>query len=139
MTADFDALAAEGKRTQSQASMAQLWAAVYALPSWNFVARRSGESVLPFVGVVDEWPFLMAFTSRERADQFARRQGFVDAADQTTILALSVQGVVQTAEDYRAQGIFGILFNDGPNGFFAPLTNLVPMWQYFQDRAAEQQ
>lgn len=119
--------------------MARLWAAVYALPSWYFVARMSGQSVSPFVGVVNEQPFLMAFTAKDRADQFARRQGFVDAAGQTTILALPLPGVVQTAEEYRAQGIFGILFNDGPNGFFAPLTNLGPMWQYFQDRAAEQQ
>ena len=139
MTADFDALSAEGKRTQSQAAMAQLWAAVYALPSWYFVIRPERQPVSPFVGVVDNQPFLMAFTDKQRADQFARRQGFVDAAGATSILATSVQGMVQNADDYRAQGVFGILFNDGPNGFFAPLTNLAPMWQYFQDRAAEQQ
>lgn len=139
MTPDFDALSAEGKQTQSQASMARLWEAVYALPSWFFVVHPERQPVSPFVGVVDQQPFLMAFTDKQRADQFARRQGFVDASGATSILATPVQGMVQTAEAYREQGIFGILFNDGPNGFFAPLTNLVPMWQYFQDRAARQQ
>ncbi|MBV9788761.1 MAG: hypothetical protein JOZ51_11335 [Chloroflexi bacterium] len=139
MTADFDALAAEGKRTQSEAAMAQLWAAVYALPSWYFVIKPERQPVSPFVGVVDNQPFLMAFTDKQRADQFARRQGFVDASGATSILATPVQGMVENAEQYRAQGVFGILFNDGPNGFFAPLANLTPMWQYFQKQAAEQQ
>lgn len=112
--------------------MEQLWAAVYALPSWYTVARP--DSTQSFVGVVDNQPFLMAFTDKQRADQFARRQGFIDAAGSTTILALPVNGVVQMADQYRDQGIFGILFNDGPAGFFAPLTNLLPMWQFFQAR-----
>lgn len=134
MTQDFDALALDSQRTQSQAAMERLWAAVYALPTWYFVARPDQLPVQPFVGVVDQQPFLMAFTAKEQADSFARRQGFIDEAGRTTVLALPVQGVVQMAGQYSAQGVFGLLFNNGSAGFFAPMTNLAPMWQFFQAR-----
>ena len=136
MSVDFDHLAAEAQQSQSQDAMAQLWGAVYALPAWNFVARGALPDVTPFVGVVDGKPMVLAFTDRARADAFARRQGFTDPDGNSSILSLSVQSVVELVPAYQAQGVFGILFNTGSHGFFAPLTNLSRMRRHFAERPA---
>lgn len=123
------------------AGLPALWSAVFALESWYFVARgvdvdgRPGDDVAPFVGVLDGHPFLMAFTTGVRAQQFALRNGLATEDGAAFVLKLSPQNVVSMAPGYVRQGVFAITFDNGVTGFYAPLENLAPIWEDVRNRA----
>ncbi|MCZ7649429.1 MAG: hypothetical protein M5U26_29925 [Planctomycetota bacterium] len=127
---DFDALVEEAKQTGTDEAMSRLWAATYALPQWNFIARGELPNVRPFIGVMEDRPFLMAFTDSAHARAFGERQGFLAPDGSLQLLAMPVAGFVETAASYAAGGVFGIMFNNGPHGYFAPLSNVRPMYDF---------
>ncbi|MHB8765901.1 MAG: hypothetical protein ACYDA8_16420 [Deferrisomatales bacterium] len=131
---DFDQLSQEARQSGSRAAMDRLWGAVYDLPHWHMVARGEGADVHPFIGIVEGKPFVMAFTDEDRAAGFARAQGFANAEGRVRILCLPIPTFLEAVPFYEEQGVFGMLFNSGEHGFFAPLGNAVPMQRYFEER-----
>lgn len=136
MVDDFDTLATTAQASGSRDDMQRLWAAVYALDQWHFVARGAGQQIQPFIGVAEGRPMLMAFTDRGRAHAFAQANGLADESGAVSVLSIAVHGCVEMAADFARQGVFGILFNMRDQGFFAPLGNLVPMWNYLRGPGA---
>lgn len=121
---DFDALVAEAKALESDDPMARLWAAVYALPQWLFIARGEPPNLRPYIGVVDEKPFLMAFTDPAHAKDFAKGNGLAAPDGSVGVLAMPVPGFIETLPEYERHGVFAVMFNPGEHGFFAPLANV---------------
>ncbi|ADB32447.1 hypothetical protein Kfla_3387 [Kribbella flavida DSM 17836] len=119
-----DVLAEAVRTDPSTANQEKLWAATFALERWWFVQRGGPENPQPFVGVHSDKPFLMAFTSAQRAREFAVANGLAGADDEVGVLALTPAGVVAQAPVWLQQGIAAITFDHGTSGFFAPLGNL---------------
>ncbi|WP_432935524.1 hypothetical protein ACQPXM_20870 [Kribbella sp. CA-253562] len=116
---------AEAVRTDpSTANQEKLWAATFSLERWWFVQRGEPTNPQPFVGVHGEQPFLMAFTSAQRARGFAVANGLAGADEQVEVLALTPADAVAQAPVWTQQGIAAITFDHGISGFFAPLGNL---------------
>lgn len=95
-----DAVKASGGALGHQTA---LWRAMFGLERWFFVARGTMPEVGPLVGVVDEAPSLLAFTTGARARQFALDNGLPqEQAEQ--VLAVPSANVLAMCEQARRQG-----------------------------------
>jgi hypothetical protein len=119
-----DALAEAVRIDPSPENQAKLWSATFALDRWWFVQRGEPDNPQPFVGVHQDQPFLMAFTSAQRARGFAVQNGLVPAQAEVHVLALSPDAAVAQAPYWLQQGIAAITFDQGISGYFVPLGNL---------------
>ncbi|HVX42872.1 MAG TPA: hypothetical protein VHC49_03255 [Mycobacteriales bacterium] len=127
-SAEFDELAAAARSGSDEAN-AQLWSAVFSLSRWWFLPDEKSRG--PRIGVVDGKPFLLAFTSSARARQQAMAWGLAPAdADRIDILAIPPESVLQMRDGLERDGVFGVVFDQGLAGFFAPLPNLVPIYEH---------
>ncbi|GAA1571398.1 hypothetical protein GCM10009789_26210 [Kribbella sancticallisti] len=119
-----DALAQAVATDPSTANQEKLWAATFALERWWFVQRGEPDNPQPFVGVHQEQPFLMAFTSAQRARRFAIENGLSPADTEVLVLALAPDDAVAQVPVWLREGIAAITFDHGISGYFAPLGNL---------------
>lgn len=108
----------------SKPNQEKLWGATFELDRWWFVQRGAPDNPQPFVGVHQDQPFLMAFTSAQRARGFAIENGLSPADAEVPVLALTPDDAVEQAPIWLQQGIAAISFDHGIAGFFAPLENL---------------
>jgi hypothetical protein len=119
-----DTLAQAVADDPSTANQEKLWTATFELDRWWFVQRGEPDNPQPFVGVHQDQPFLMAFTSAERARFFAVENGLSPADAEVPVLALVPDDAVAQAPVWLQQGIAAITFDHGISGYFAPLGNL---------------
>lgn len=133
----FDQLVDAARDGDDEEAMVALWRAAYALDEWHFVARGEMPNVQPFIGLVDERPFVMVFTDEERARAFAERNKLIQEDGTVPLLGMSPEGASKTLPQYGEHGVHGVLFNEGPNGFFAPLSNLMPMYEFHQNERGQ--
>jgi len=129
-TPDFDKLVQRTQQEKSRESLDALWGAVYALEDWFMIASGEPPNVGPFIGVMEDKPFVFAFTEPEKAAEAAKNRGLVDKNGDPHLLAIPVAGFVKTVETYIEKGIFGVYFNDGENAFYTPLTDVKSMFQF---------
>jgi hypothetical protein len=126
-----EAVAAEPSTTNQE----KLWKATFSLERWWFVQRGEPDNPQPFVGVHADQPFLMAFTSAERARTFAVENGLADPDDEVLVLALTPADAVVQAPVWLQQGIAAITFDHGVSGYFAPLGNLPAIRSHVESAA----
>ncbi|GAB2600144.1 hypothetical protein [Kribbella endophytica] len=119
-----DVLAEAVGADPSTTNQEKLWSATFSLERWWFVQRGEPDNPQPFVGVNNDQPFLMAFTTAERARGFAVANGLASADAEVEVLALTPADAVAQAAVWLQQGIAAITFDHGISGYFAPLGNL---------------
>ncbi|GAB3824663.1 hypothetical protein [Kribbella italica] len=128
-----DVLAEAVGADPSTANQEKLWSATFSLERWWFVQRGEPDNPQPFVGVNNDQPFLMAFTTAERARGFAVANGLAAAGDEVEVLALTPTDAVAQAPVWLQQGIAAITFDHGTSGYFAPLGNLPAIRSHVAD------
>ena len=111
---------------ESFAAMDALWRSVYALERWIFIARGTDEAPSPYAGELPQGPMLFAFTTAERAHSCALAQGLTEE-EASKLLAVPLPSAIEWAASFSSVGIHGITFDMPAYGYFAPLTNLLPM------------
>jgi hypothetical protein len=107
-------------------AMDGLWRAVYALPSWAFIARGTDDAPTPFVGELDAGPMVFAFTTLGRAREGALSAG-LDEDAASKVLSVPLPGAIEWLAALAESGVRGVVFDLPRFGYFAPLQNLVPM------------
>ena len=135
---------------ESGQKMQEFWGAVYGCDHWHFLQQippdgSTPEGPPPFghpnpacVKIEDKL-FVLAFTSEERAVDFANENGFVHpelgvpTLKQDTPTAASLLGSIQNDE------VFGVLFNhnEGMQGAYAPVGNIATMYEWHNDDLPE--
>lgn len=128
---------AGASRAGTEEANAALWRAVFSLSRWWFLPE--GEPPAMRVGVIDGRPFLLAFTSAERARQQALVWGMATADDPVDVIASTPQGVLELLDGLRDSGVFGITFDHGLTGFFAPLANMRPIYEHVRPGVPQEQ
>lgn len=137
----IDELAKAARAEATPANLNRLWQAVYRLDRWWLAPTGDPSDPRPMVGVVDDRTFLLAFTSDRHVREFVvARAGAGDRPDGASadgVAAMSVTprdmtGMVATLAE---QGVAGILFDQGVNGFVAPVAGLPEMWAMFTGRS----
>ncbi|HEX3816144.1 MAG TPA: hypothetical protein VHX59_25175 [Mycobacteriales bacterium] len=132
----FDQLAAESRAGTEEANSA-LWTAVFSLSRWWFLPDSAQPGLR--IGVIDGRPFLLAFTSDDRARQQAVAWGMAAPDGSVNVIASTPQNVLNMVDGMRSSGVFGVTFDHGVTGFFAPLENLRPIYQHVQSRVPQEQ
>src|SRR5882757_4630251 len=114
-----------------------LWSAVFQLSRWSCLL--DGDPPRPLVGVLDGRPILLSFTSGDRARQQAIAWGLAGPEDSVNVIALTPQGVLSMVDSLRGNGVFGVAFDHGITGFFAPLENLLPIYEHVHGLLPDEQ
>jgi hypothetical protein len=122
----IDALATMAREAgaDDQAAQSALWRAVFELEYWVFVPQGEPPNLQPVVGVIDDRPMVLAFTDATRARDAAILHGIVGIEDSAELLAIPPDAFTDAAGQYEVLGVFGLLVNEGENGFYAPLDRL---------------
>lgn len=122
-------------------AMHKIWQAVMLLDQWHFMSTPVDEgnkdlgNPQPLIGTLPESPdqrVLFAFTDSKRAFDASVELGSHNPDKPIPTIAMKRDAAAKYAHDLIEQGVWGILFNQckGEQGFFAPLTNIVPMFEY---------
>ena len=130
---DFDALVAAAK---AGAPPQDLWRAWYSLDAHWLLGSPSTPGS-PFVGEVDGAGWVFLFTDSVRAFDTAPQLLGV-TPEEVRAIKVHMPGAIDWLVSLGASGVTGIRVNQGASGFFAPLTNLVPMREYYAAEAARQ-
>jgi hypothetical protein len=141
MTApDFDALSATANAEEATIhDKSALYGAAFKLPSWHFIARGEFPNIRPYVAanptVVDGAAMLKAFTDTDRLHAFAKECGLTNAAGESLILSLPVEGILPMLAACAEQGVWGLHFNadSGSHGFYAPLRQMPIIREHLQN------
>jgi len=124
-------------------SMHALWHAVMGLDAWHFMSTpitadvpvTGNGSPTPVVGTIPEMPdkkMLFAYSDDKRAWQAMIDNGYKSTGDGFATISMPVKNAAKYAHDLQQHGVYGILFNHSKEeqGFFAPLINVAPMFEY---------
>lgn len=122
-------------------AMHRLWQAVMLLEKWHFMSTPVDESApdmgnpQPVVGTIPEMQdkrFLFAFTDDKRAWQAMVDSDLAEPGSTVPTISMSMARAARHAHGLQGSGVWGIMFNlnKGESGFYAPLTNIAPMFEY---------
>ncbi|WP_343634128.1 hypothetical protein [Fluviicola sp.] len=120
-TSPFDQLVTNARTSGKEADLDALYGAFFALEDWNFIVSQNSslEEAKPFIGVVDEKPWLFVFTDGLKATEYARTAGgFLEKDGHTVILRLASENATHLANQLYQHGVYGIRVNDGANGWY---------------------
>ncbi len=123
---------ARAKADPTTANIEALWRAVFLLKGWYFLPAESREGPnTPTVMLVDDEPWLVAFTNVRRLKAFARANGRGADTGEVFLLVLDPQeSMAQILE--VADRVAGVVFNpDSPQAFRAPVDALVQFAEHF--------
>jgi hypothetical protein len=116
MDTEIDALAEASRNIQNKTGEQSLWKAVLNLPTWFFLAQGEGDDVEPMVGAFGPQKKLLAFTSEERAEAFAKHLA-KKGGHQPGILEMDVPSAVEYCQQLFDAKVPYVLFNNGDYGF----------------------
>lgn len=127
---DFDALADQAYNRNTlkpgdREDLMNLWEAFFKLEEWIFVVDASlpSESPAPFVGFIEEKPWLFIFTDSQRAYEFAKKNALLDSRGECLFISTKTDAARQMLATTKS-GVEGIRVNEGPHGWFSPLVNI---------------
>lgn len=127
----FDVLMAKAKQAGSQEELIEhfraLWKAFLELDSWIFLTTCKDEfhQAQPFVGIIEEQPWALAFTDPSKAAAFAGEDPrFRDSSGQLLFIGLPKLQAIQWVFCLQQEGVHGLRINQGEFGWFIPISNL---------------
>lgn len=127
----FDTLMAQAKTASSEAEQIAcfkaLWKGLLELESWTFLTTGVAdlEHASPFIGIIEDQPWVLVFTDPEKAGQFAGPDPrFRDAEGNLIFMGIPTMEAVAWVMGLGAHGVVGLRINQGAFGWFAPLANL---------------
>lgn len=127
----FDALMTQVKAADSDEAriphFKALWRGFLELDTWFFLTTGVAdlEHANPFIGIIDDRPWVMVFTDPEKAAAFAGADPrFRDGQGDLVFMAIPQLEALRWILGLQEQGIAGLRINQGEFGWFAPLANL---------------
>jgi hypothetical protein len=122
---DFDKLAdaALAKGFKDMDANNALWTALFGLEQWHLMTFPDSKSMPPGLNIEthDGKKWIMAFTDTDRLHAYAKERKQLNSDG--TMKGMSIPS--QTSFDFfgglKKQGVFGIRFNQGEHGWFAPI------------------
>lgn len=123
---------ARARAESSTENIQALWRAVFMLKGWYFLPSEDVEGPShPTVVVVDEQPWLIAFTNVRRLKAFARDQGRMGDDGEVHLLVLDPLESMERILDV-SDSVEGVIFNPGsPETFRAPVEALIEYARHF--------
>lgn len=115
---DIDRLVNAISGEEDHVGLAALWRVTMGLEQWWFIAVGEPGEESPAAAEIDDQLMLLTFTDSERARHFAVQQEMIGPDDHLSAIALRPDEVIETATDYEAAGIDGLMFDAHISGYF---------------------
>ena len=132
---ELDELARLAKKDPSPQTLEPLWKGTMNLDRWYFAGVGQFPKMRPFSGFIDEEPYVMAFTTRARAEKYARVQNLVKEGDKPSVMAFpAVEGAKLCVAQHNL-GAKWVVFDDGWGAWRFPLNELAGMVQRYREDA----
>ncbi len=129
----FDSLVEKSKTSGQAYDLSELYRHFLLLNEWVFItpSRLEIENAKPFIGVVDEKPWVFVFTDKQKANEYGRQfDGFVRDNGSIFLIQMNVKNSLEMFYQLSDRGVFGIRVNEGPNGWFCPIQDLTGIIKY---------
>ena len=115
MENSFDLLVGNARNANNTENLDALYSAFFELKEWNFIVSQNSslEDARPFIGLVDEKPWLFVFTDGMKAQQYAQAAGgFLEQDGNTVILRMEAENSMDIARQKDGEFII-IELGDG--------------------------
>ena len=134
MADNIDLLIANATKSGSAEDLTKLWKETLNLNQWHFITKyKEGiQNSRPFVGIIDNQPWVFIFTDRQKAQQYCLNEkngGFTDAKENSFIISMNTDKAINYILDLNSKGVYGMRINEG-NGWFSPIANLQPIIEH---------
>lgn len=136
---DFDKLSdiaynRETLKPADREDLSNLWEAFFKLENWIFMvdASQTTESPKPFIGFIDERPWLFVFTDSQKAYDFAKQYELLDKKGECLFLSLNPESARKMLKSGEGQ-VDGIRINEGVHGWFAPNSNIDLIYDHLKE------
>lgn len=126
---DLDRLARQVAGADDHVGISALWRVTMSLDRWWFIAIGPEGQESPAAADVAGEVMLLAFSSGDRARDFAVSRDMIAPEDPLNAIALSPHEVVNSAGSYQEADIDGLIFDAHLTGFSIPPGQLEPVWR----------
>jgi hypothetical protein len=112
---NFEDLVRNTKINGNGRDVFKIWEIMLNLKQWHFVTtyKTDIQNVQPFIGVIDDKPWIFIFSSSEKANEFSRLDSrFLGENGETQIISQSVESSLNMILKLEEQGVFGLKVND---------------------------
>lgn len=124
---NFDELASRARTSNKAEDLNALYKAFLTLEDWYFVTKSKAdvENAKPFIGFIDEQPWLYIFTDSEKAHAFSKNTpGFLKEDGSSYFIKMKVVKALKMTFQLGENGVYGIRVNEGENGWYCPIAAL---------------
>jgi hypothetical protein len=133
-TDNIDLLVANATKSGNADDLTKLWSATLKLKQWHFIAKYKEDiqETKTFIGVIDNQPWVLIFTDRQKAQQYCHQKGnedFTDNKGNVRIISMDTDRAINYILDLQSKGVYGMRINEG-NGWFSPIANLKAIIEY---------
>ena len=135
MENSFDLLVGNARNANNTENLDALYSAFFELKEWNFIVSQNSslEDARPFIGLVDEKPWLFVFTDGMKAQQYAQAAGgFLEQDGNTVILRMEAENSMDIARQLNERGVYGIRVNEGENGWYFDIPGMFRIREYLK-------
>jgi len=131
---NFDELIEKVKKMPFQEGQILLWKETFNLEKWHFITKPlvNLDNPKPFIGVVEGKGWMYLFTDGKHALKFGKVQGLLNNDGSINTIAMKPKKAVELLDKFAKLGVFGVRFNQGEFGWYAPIENLKPMMDYLK-------
>lgn len=135
-TNTIDLLVEKAIKSGNSDDLTKLWSSMLKLKQWNFITKYKTDiqESQPFIGVIDNQPWVFIFTDRDKALQYCLQEGnegFSDDKGRVYIITMDTEKAIEYVLGLQAKGVYGMRINEG-NGWFSPISNLIPIIEYIK-------
>ena len=132
---DFDLLVEKARNSGQSVDLNNLYSAFFDLKEWVYIVSKncSIENAKPFIGVIDENPWLFVFTDQKKADQYAKTYGnFHENNGNTLVIKMNSSNSLNMVQQLNQRGVIGVRINEGENGWFTDIPGLFNIKNYLK-------
>lgn len=132
---NFDELVNTARLSGNSSDLSALYEAFFKLENWTFIVSNNCtfENAKPFIGVLEEQPWLFVFTDSKKADYYAKLFGnFLNNDGNTFVIKMTRQNSLNMIKELNDRGIIGIRINEGEHGWFCTIPSLFEIKDYLR-------
>ncbi len=110
----FEELVSAVKKNGTGESVLKIWEQVFDLDKWHFVTayKDNIQESSPFIGVINERPWLFMFTSLKKAKEFGSNDNrFQGPNGECLVISQTIESSMKTFKKLEKNGVFGLMVN----------------------------
>ena len=130
---ELDQLARVARKDPGPSTLEPLWRGTMNLDRWYFAGVGKFPQMRPFSGYIDDEAYVMAFTTKARAEKYARKQNLAKEDEKPSVMAFPVVEAAKLCVGQHQLGAKWVVFDDGWGSWRFPLNELGNLIQRYRE------